>query len=121
MFPYCLKCLQIAERTGVSAVWPGWGHASEVPELPEQLAARGIVFLGPPAEPMAALGDKIGSSIIAQAAGVPTMAWSGSNVSMSLNSAEKVPCIYRDSRSSLLHHCMCTYFPCPFTKHSLTS
>ncbi|KAL2653562.1 hypothetical protein R1flu_021690 [Riccia fluitans] len=73
---------EIAERTGVAAVWPGWGHASEIPELPEQLAARGIVFLGPPAEPMAALGDKIGSSIIAQAAGVPTMAWSGSSVTI---------------------------------------
>ncbi|BBN00335.1 acetyl-CoA carboxylase / biotin carboxylase 1 [Marchantia polymorpha subsp. ruderalis] len=84
--------VEIAERTGVSAVWPGWGHASEVPELPEQLAARGIVFLGPPAEPMAALGDKIGSSIIAQAAGVPTMAWSGSNVSIAFESClEPIP------------------------------
>jgi acetyl-CoA carboxylase/biotin carboxylase 1 len=63
-------------------VWPGWGHASEVPELPEQLMARGIVFLGPPAAPMAALGDKVGSSIIAQAAGVPTLNWSGSHVSL---------------------------------------
>jgi biotin carboxylase len=29
---------------------------------------------------MAALGDKIGSSLIAQAAGVPTLPWSGSHV-----------------------------------------
>uniref|UniRef100_A0A0D6R0K3 Uncharacterized protein n=1 Tax=Araucaria cunninghamii TaxID=56994 RepID=A0A0D6R0K3_ARACU len=71
---------EIAEITGVSAVWPGWGHASEIPELPDSLAARGIIFLGPPAAPMAALGDKIGSSLIAQAAGVPTLPWSGSNV-----------------------------------------
>ena len=73
--------IQIVEITGVSAVWPGWGHASENPELPDALIARGIVFLGPPAAPMAALGDKIGSSLIAQAAGVPTLPWSGSNVS----------------------------------------
>ena len=72
---------QIAEITDVSAVWPGWGHASENTELPNALIARGIVFLGPPATPMAALGDKIGSSLIAQAAGVPTLPWSGSNVS----------------------------------------
>lgn len=71
---------EVAERTGVDAVWPGWGHASENPELPESLKARGIVFLGPPAEPMAALGDKIGSSLIAQSANVPTLAWSGSDV-----------------------------------------
>lgn len=71
---------EVAETTGVSAVWPGWGHASENPELPDALEARGIAFLGPPAAPMAALGDKIGSSLIAQAAGVPTLPWSGSHV-----------------------------------------
>lgn len=31
---------------------------------------------------MAALGDKIGSSILAQAAGVPTIPWSGSGLSV---------------------------------------
>ncbi|KAM7516793.1 hypothetical protein LguiA_006376 [Lonicera macranthoides] len=72
--------LEIAEITHVNAVWPGWGHASENPELPDALTAKGIVFLGPPAESMAALGDKIGSSLIAQAAEVPTLPWSGSHV-----------------------------------------
>ncbi|XP_024374276.1 acetyl-CoA carboxylase 1 [Physcomitrium patens] len=74
--------VEIAERTGVQAVWPGWGHASENPELPDSLLARGILFLGPPAAPMNALGDKIGSSLIAQAAGVPTLPWSGSHVNV---------------------------------------
>ncbi|XP_078164139.1 acetyl-CoA carboxylase 1-like isoform X1 [Carex rostrata] len=74
------KILEIAERTHVDAVWPGWGHASENPELPDALTAKGIIFLGPPAAPMSALGDKIGSSLIAQAAGVPTLPWSGSHV-----------------------------------------
>lgn len=72
----------MAEITRVSAVWPGWGHASENPELPDALDAKGIIFLGPPAASMAALGDKIGSSLIAQAAGVPTLPWSGSHVSL---------------------------------------
>lgn len=31
---------------------------------------------------MSALGDKIGSSLIAQAAGVPTLPWSGSHVTI---------------------------------------
>ena len=35
------------------------GHASENPELPSALAAHGVRFLGPPAGPMAALGDKV--------------------------------------------------------------
>ncbi|KAK2079983.1 hypothetical protein QBZ16_002378 [Prototheca wickerhamii] len=74
----------VAVRTGVDAVWPGWGHASEFPELPESLGATPsqIRFVGPPAGPMAALGDKVGSTILAQAAGVPTLAWSGSGVSI---------------------------------------
>lgn len=33
---------------------------------------------------MSALGDKIGSSLIAQAAGVPTLPWSGSHVRLLL-------------------------------------
>ncbi|KAG8632982.1 acetyl-CoA carboxylase 1 [Manihot esculenta] len=72
--------IEMAEITCVDAVWPGWGHASENPELPDALNAKGIVFLGPPATSMAALGDKIGSSLIAQAADVPTLPWSGSHV-----------------------------------------
>ncbi|GBG75894.1 hypothetical protein CBR_g21136 [Chara braunii] len=73
---------EVAERTGADAVWPGWGHASENPDLPDALAARGIVFLGPPSRAMSALGDKVGSTLIAQAAGVPTLPWSGSAVGM---------------------------------------
>ncbi|KAK4374393.1 hypothetical protein RND71_005070 [Anisodus tanguticus] len=72
--------VEMAEMTHVDAVWPGWGHASENPELPDALDAKGVIFLGPPATSMAALGDKIGSSLIAQAAEVPTLPWSGSHV-----------------------------------------
>ncbi|KAK4742079.1 hypothetical protein SAY87_000080 [Trapa incisa] len=75
--------VEMAEITNVDAVWPGWGHASENPELPDALSAKGIVFLGPPGTSMAALGDKIGSSLIAQAADVPTLPWSGSHVKIS--------------------------------------
>ncbi|CAA7057846.1 unnamed protein product, partial [Microthlaspi erraticum] len=71
--------VEMAEATSVDAVWPGWGHASENPELPDALNAKGIVFLGPEAASMVALGDKIGSSLIAQAADVPTLPWSGSH------------------------------------------
>lgn len=78
--------LEMAEITRVDAVWPGWGHASENPELPDALNAKGIVFLGPPSVSMAALGDKIGSSLIAQAAEVPTLPWSGSHVRISAES-----------------------------------
>eukprot|EP00803_Ostreobium_quekettii_P003946 evm.model.scf_1945.1 EVM.evm.TU.scf_1945.1 scf_1945:1899-19188(+) len=77
--------VQMAEWAQVDAVWPGWGHASEIPELPRLLGLTPseIRFLGPGEEAMAALGDKVGSSIFAQAAGVPTIPWSGSHVKMS--------------------------------------
>jgi len=74
--------VDIAERTGVHAVWAGWGHASENPRLPESLAAskHKIVFIGPPGSAMRSLGDKISSTIVAQHADVPTMAWSGTGI-----------------------------------------
>lgn len=59
------------------------GHASENPELPRSLEMSSIRFLGPGEDAMRALGDKIGSTILAQAAGVPTIPWSGSAVSIS--------------------------------------
>jgi len=80
--------VDIAERTGVQAVWPGWGHASENDRLPELLALtkNKIVWIGPPPEAMRALGDKIGSTLIAQSAGVPCVGWSGSGLTVNYRS-----------------------------------
>jgi len=76
--------VDIAQRKEVDAVWAGWGHASENPRLPGSLAKdkRGVVFLGPGAKAMYALGDKIGSTIVAQSAGVPCIEWSGTGLNM---------------------------------------
>ena len=74
--------VELARLHGVHAVWAGWGHASEKPSLPNTLAKSDppIKFIGPAGPPMHALGDKIGSTIIAQNAGVPCIAWNGSDV-----------------------------------------
>ncbi|KAI8815908.1 acetyl-CoA carboxylase [Fimicolochytrium jonesii] len=74
--------VDIAERTGVHAVWVGWGFASENPVLAEKLAALSppVVFVGPPPSAMRALGDKIASTIVAQSADVPCVAWSGTGI-----------------------------------------
>ncbi len=71
--------VDIAERTGVQAVWAGWGHASENPKLPEMLlkTKTKISFIGPPARAMRDLGDKICSTIVAQSANVSVVPWSG--------------------------------------------
>ena len=63
-------------------MWAGWGHASENPRLPELLHKNDIAFIGPPENAMWALGDKIASSIVAQTAGVPTLPWSGSGLTV---------------------------------------
>jgi acetyl/propionyl-CoA carboxylase alpha subunit/acetyl-CoA carboxylase carboxyltransferase component len=62
------------------AVWPGWGFLAEDPSFVERLESAGIVFLGPRAETMRALGDKIMSKKLAEAAGVPVAPWSGGPV-----------------------------------------
>lgn len=49
---------RIAKEQGVDAVWPGWGHASENPKLPNTLDAMGIKFIGPTGHVMSVLGDK---------------------------------------------------------------
>ena len=74
--------VELARLHRVHAVWAGWGHASENPILPDTLAKSSppIKFIGPAGPPMRALGDKIGSTIIAQTAGVPCIAWNGSKV-----------------------------------------
>ena len=78
---------EIAERLRVDAVMPLWGHASEKPLLPKTLSEskRKIAFIGPPAGPMQALGDKIGSTIIAQCAGVPCSPWNGDFITGEFN------------------------------------
>ena len=74
--------VEIAERFDVDAVWAGWGHASENPDLPERLASskRKVIFIGPPGSAMRSLGDKISSTIVAQHAKVPCIPWSGTGV-----------------------------------------
>jgi biotin carboxylase/acetyl-CoA carboxylase carboxyltransferase component/biotin carboxyl carrier protein len=83
---------ELAENVKAHAVWPGWGHASEKPELPEALykTKNGVKWIGPPPDAMRALGDKIGSTIIAQGAGVPCMGWSGDGITVDYKK-DKIP------------------------------
>jgi len=62
--------VEVAQREGVDAVWPGWGHASENPRLPNTLKKVGIKFIGPTGPVMSVLGDKIAANILAQTAKV---------------------------------------------------
>jgi acetyl/propionyl-CoA carboxylase alpha subunit/acetyl-CoA carboxylase carboxyltransferase component len=62
------------------AVWPGWGFVSEKAEFAGLCDRLGITFIGPSAEVMRRLGDKIESKLLAEQAGVPLAPWSGGPV-----------------------------------------
>ncbi|MFA9564884.1 MAG: biotin carboxylase N-terminal domain-containing protein, partial [Acidimicrobiales bacterium] len=62
------------------AVWVGWGFVSEHADFAALCAELGIVFIGPDADTMRRLGDKITSKQLAESSGVPVAAWSGGPV-----------------------------------------
>src|ERR1700712_2950977 len=55
------KIVEACKATGAEAVHPGYGFLSERAAFPRALAEAGIVFIGPNAEAIAAMGDKIES------------------------------------------------------------
>jgi acetyl-CoA/propionyl-CoA carboxylase biotin carboxyl carrier protein len=67
------RVVEAALRTGAEAIHPGYGFLSESPELVRACEEAGLVFIGPGAEAMAALGDKVAAKQAAAAAGVPVL------------------------------------------------
>jgi acetyl-CoA carboxylase biotin carboxylase subunit len=65
------KIVDVARRFGCDALHPGYGFLSEIPELPEACERAGVVFIGPPAGAMRALGNKTSARDTMAAAGVP--------------------------------------------------
>ena len=63
-------------ETGADAAWVGWGFVAEDPAFAELCEKAGVTFIGPGAEAMRKLGDKIGAKLIAEEAGVPVAPWS---------------------------------------------
>jgi len=62
--------LLACKETGAEAVHPGYGFLSERESFAQLLADNNIAFIGPPPKAIAAMGDKIESKKLAQAAGV---------------------------------------------------
>ncbi len=67
------KIVQACLDTGAQAVHPGYGFLSENAEFREALAAANIVFIGPNAQAIEVMGDKITSKKLADDAGVNTI------------------------------------------------
>jgi len=64
------RIVAACEATGAEAVHPGYGFLAESPEFARRLEAADVVFIGPSADAIAAMGDKIASKRIAREAGV---------------------------------------------------
>ncbi len=65
------KVLRAAKETGAEAIHPGYGFLSENADFARRVEAAGLVWIGPPADAIVAMGDKIGSRQLMGKAGVP--------------------------------------------------
>ena len=67
------EIIALAKAKGVDAIHPGYGFLAENAEFAQACADEGIEFIGPTADMMNALGDKIQSKLVAHSVGVPTV------------------------------------------------
>jgi pyruvate carboxylase len=62
-----------AKAVGADAVYPGYGFLSENPDLASACVARDLTFVGPPAEVLERVGDKVRARAAAIEAGLPVL------------------------------------------------
>jgi propionyl-CoA carboxylase alpha chain len=65
--------IDAALKAGAQAIHPGYGFVSERADAAEAVAAAGLIWIGPPASAIAAMGSKIGAKQLMRAAGVPVL------------------------------------------------
>ena len=65
------KIIEAAKATGAEAIHPGYGFLSENEEFAKACASAGLVFIGPPASAIKAMGLKAESKQLMEKAGVP--------------------------------------------------
>jgi 3-methylcrotonyl-CoA carboxylase alpha subunit len=65
------RVIEAARASGAEAVHPGYGFLSENAEFAQACADAGLVFVGPTAAMMTAMGSKSGSKMLMEKAGVP--------------------------------------------------
>jgi 3-methylcrotonyl-CoA carboxylase alpha subunit len=65
------KIIEVALATGAQAIHPGYGFLSENSEFADACAQAGLVFIGPPASAIRAMGSKSAAKTLMEKAGVP--------------------------------------------------
>lgn len=67
------EILRVAKKSGADAIHPGYGFLSESPEFVDACNAAGVIFIGPTADTMRSLGNKVSARNLAMEAGVPVV------------------------------------------------
>jgi len=67
------KVLDVAKRSGADAIHPGYGFLSEKAEFAKACEEAGVIFIGPPASAIEAMGDKTRARQKVTSAGVPVV------------------------------------------------
>ncbi|MFO8000457.1 MAG: acetyl-CoA carboxylase biotin carboxylase subunit [Marinilabilia sp.] len=67
------KILEIAHKSGADAIHPGYGFLSENAEFAQKVRDAGLIFIGPQADAIRAMGDKMQARQLMIEAGVPVV------------------------------------------------
>jgi acetyl-CoA carboxylase biotin carboxylase subunit len=67
------RILDVAVHSGADAVHPGYGFLAERPDFARAVSEAGLVWIGPPATAIGAMGDKVTARKTVEAAGVPVV------------------------------------------------
>src|ERR1044072_2885775 len=65
------KIIETAKEAGAEGIHPGYGFLAENAELPPACTDPGVTWIGPPPEPIEAMGSKTRAREIMEKAGVP--------------------------------------------------